>query len=307
MAKEPYSQLLALMAVARERNFTRAAAQLGMSQSMLSYTIREMEKRLDIRLLTRTTRSVALTEAGERLLDAVGPRLSDIEAQLLAVAELGDTPGGTLRITASDHAIDTLLWPKLAPLLHRYPRLHLEMHSDYALTDIVQGRYDFGVRTGDSLAKDICAVRIAADFRLVIVAAPAYLAERTLPRTPEELMNHDCINLRLPTLGNLYAWELTHGERELNVRVSGRLVFNGIYQVFNAAVSGHGLAYVPEDLAAPYLHSGRLLPVLPECWRTFPGFHLYYSSQREVSRAMGLVIEALRYDDGHAQSAHSSI
>lgn len=297
MARERYGELLALLAVARERNFTRAAAQLGMSQSMLSYTVREMEKRLGIRLLTRTTRSVSLTEAGERLLEAVGPRLAAIEAQLLAVAELGDSPGGTLRFTASDHAIDTLLWPKLAPLLQRYPRLHLEMHSDYAFTDIVQGRYDFGVRLGDGLAKDIHAVRIAPDFRLAIVAAPAYLAGRTTPQAPEDLMQHDCINLRLPTLGNLYAWELKHGARELSVRVSGRLVFNGIYQVLNAALAGHGLACVPEDLARPHLDSGQLLPVLPDWWRSFPGFHLYYSSQREVSRAMRLVIDALRLDD----------
>lgn len=294
MPKQRYSELLALQAVARERNFTRAAAQLGMSQSMLSYTIREMEKRLEIRLLTRTTRSVSLTEAGERLLDAVGPRLAAIEAELHAVSELGDTPGGTLRFTASDHAIDTLLWPKLAPLLQRYPRLQVEMHSDYAFTDIVQGRYDFGVRLGDGLAKDIQAVRIGPDFRLAIVAAPAYLADRPLPLAPEELMNHDCINLRLPTLGNLYAWELKCAEREMNVRVNGRLVFNGIYQVMNAALDGHGLAYVPEGMARPHLDSGRLVPVLEEWWREFPGFHLYYSNQREVSRAMRLVIDELR-------------
>ena len=296
MPRERYSELLALLAVARERNFTRAAAQLGMSQSMLSYTIREMEKRLGIRLLTRTTRSVSLTEAGERLLESVGPRLAAIEAELHAVIELGDSPGGTLRFTASDHAIDSLLWPKLAPLLQRYPRLHLEMHSDYAFTDIIQGRYDFGVRLGDGLAKGIQAVRIAPDLRLAIVAAPRYLAGRPQPLTPEELMNHDCINLRLPTLGNLYAWELKRGEREMNVRVNGRLVFNGIYQVLNAALDGHGLAYVPEDMARPHLDSGRLVPVLEDWWREFPGFHLYYSSQREVSRAMQLVIDELRFE-----------
>ena len=296
MAREPYGELLALQAVARERNFTRAAAQLGMSQSMLSYTIREMEKRLGIRLLTRTTRSVSLTEAGERLLESVGPRLAAIEAELHAVIELGDSPGGTLRFTASDHAIDSLLWPKLAPLLQRYPRLHLEMHSDYAFTDIIQGRYDFGVRLGDGLAKGIQAVRIAPDLRLAIVAAPRYLAGRPQPLTPEALMNHDCINLRLPTLGNLYAWELKRGEREMNVRVNGRLVFNGIYQVLNAALDGHGLAYVPEDMARPHLDSGRLVPVLEDWWREFPGFHLYYSSQREVSRAMQLVIDELRFE-----------
>jgi len=296
MAREPYGELLALQAVARERNFTRAAAQLGMSQSMLSYTIREMEKRLEIRLLTRSTRSVSLTEAGERLLEAVGPRLAAIESELEAVIELGDSPGGTLRFTASDHAIDSLLWPRLAPLLQRYPRLQVEMHSDYAFTDIVQGRYDFGVRLGDGLAKDIQAVRIGPDMRLAIVATPQYLAAHGVPLAPEELVNHDCINLRLPTLGNLYAWELKCGERELNVRVNGRLVFNGIYQIMTAVLDGHGLAYVPEDMARPHLDSGRLVAVLEDWWREFPGFHLYYSSQREVSRAMQLVIDELRFE-----------
>ncbi|WJM95143.1 LysR family transcriptional regulator [Pseudomonas defluvii] len=297
MAKEHYSQLLSLIAVARERSFTRAAAQLGISQSMLSYTIRAMETRLGVRLLTRTTRSVSVTEAGERLLKAVAPRLEHIEAQLRAVAELGDTPSGTLRFTASDHAIDTLLWPKLATLLHRYPRIQFEMHSDYALVDIVEGRYDFGVRLGDELTKDICAVRIGPDFRLAIIAAPSYLAEHPMPTRPEQLMAHACINLRLATHGNLYAWELKNGAHELNVRVEGRLTFNGIYQVLNAALDGHGLAYVPEDLARPHLASGRAAPVLEEWWRSFPGYHLYYAAQRETSRAMQVVIDALRLAD----------
>ncbi|OLF54307.1 LysR family transcriptional regulator [Pseudomonas chlororaphis] len=297
MAKEHYSQLLSLIAVARERSFTRAAAQLGISQSMLSYTIRDMEARLGVRLLTRTTRSVSVTEAGERLLQAVAPRFEQIETQLHAVAELGDMPSGTLRFTASDHAIDALLWPKLAPLLQRYPRLQLELNANYALVDIVQERYDFGVRLGDSLAKDICALPVAADFRLVMVAAPGYLAEHPAPQTPEQLMAHPCINLRLPTHGNLYAWELKNGAQEINVKVQGRLVFNGIYQVLNAALDGYGLAYVPEDLARPHLDAGRLLPVLEAWWRSFPGYHLYYSAQRETSRAMQVVIDALRLPD----------
>ncbi|WP_449432807.1 LysR family transcriptional regulator [Pseudomonas putida] len=294
MAKEPYSELLTLIAVARERSFTRAAAQLGMSQSMLSHTIRAMEARLGLRLLTRTTRSVALTEAGERLLAAVAPRLEAIEAQLHAVTELGNTASGTLRITASDHAIDSLLWPKLAPLLAQHPRLNLEMHSDYTLIDIVQGRFDFGVRLGDGLTRDTRAIPIGPAFGMAIIGTPAYFATHALPRTPDELMDHDCINLRLPTHGNLYAWELQRGEQTLNVRVAGRLIFNGIYQVLNAALAGQGLAYVPADLARPHLATGQAVPVLEHCWRSFPGYHLYYAAHREPSRAMQVVIEALR-------------
>lgn len=294
MAREHYSQLQALIVLARERSFTRAAAQLAMSQSMLSHTIRDLETRLGVRLLTRTTRSVSVTEAGERLIAEVAPRLELIEAQLHAVVELGDMPSGTVRITASDHAIDSLLWPKLQSLLARYPRLNLELHSDYAFSDIVQGRFDFGVRLGDSLGKDIRSVCISPDMRLAIIAAPAYFAERHMPETPEQLSQHACINLRLPTQGNLYAWELKHGEREISVRVEGRLVFNGIYQVLNAALDGHGLAYVPHDLAAAHLAAGRAVPVLETWWRSFPGYHLYYSAQRETSRAMQVVIETLR-------------
>ncbi|MDR0208938.1 MAG: LysR family transcriptional regulator [Pseudomonas putida] len=296
MAKEPYSQLLALVAVARERSFTRAAAQLGMSQSMLSHTIGTLEKQLGVRLLTRTTRSVSVTEAGERLLASVAPRLEAIEARLHAVVEFSDTVSGTLRISASDHTIDALLWPKLAPLLARHPRLHLELHSDYAFTDIVQGRFDFGVRLGDGLAKDICAVPIGPPFGMAIIATPSYISTHGQPQTPADLMDHECINLRLPTHGNLYAWELQQGEQQIDVRVPGRVVFNGIYQVLNAALDGHGLAYVPEDLARPHLACGRVMPVLESWWRRFPGFHLYYAAHRETSRAMQVVIEALRLE-----------
>ncbi|XFB06729.1 LysR family transcriptional regulator [Azotobacter salinestris] len=297
MPREHYSDLLALMAVAEERSFTRAAAQLGISQSMLSHTIRGLEARLGVRLLTRTTRSVSVTEAGERLLRVVAPRLKDIASELRHVAELSETPAGTLRITATEHAIDTLLWPKLAEILPAYPKLKVELSSDYALTDIVQGRYDFGVRLGDELSKDSSAVRIAPDLQFAIVGAPSYFASRTMPANSQDLANHECINLRLPTRGNLYAWELKKGQNELNVRVDGQLVFNGIYQIVNAALSGFGLAYVPEDLARLHLESGRLLPVMKSWWRTFPGYHLYYSNQRETSRAMQILIEALRYGE----------
>ncbi|WP_321922566.1 LysR family transcriptional regulator [Burkholderia sp. BCC1998] len=295
MSRENYSELLALIAVARERSFTRAAAQLGISQSMLSHTIRGMETRLGVRLLTRTTRSVSVTEAGERLLQVVEPRFNDIEAELKGIIEMRDVPAGTIRITAPEHAIDTLLWPRLAKILASYPQIKLELNADYALTDIVQSRYDFGVRLGDELSKDISAVRIGPDQRFAIVAAPSYFASQAMPTKPQDLVSHDCINLRLPTLGNLYAWELSKGQRKVNVRADGRLVFNGIYQVLNAALSGYGLAYIHEDLAQPHLAAGRLLPVLKPWWRTSPGYHIYYSTQREVSRAMQVLIDALRH------------
>lgn len=295
MAREHYSDLLALVAIARERSFTRAAAQLGVSQSMLSHTIRAMEARLGVRLLTRTTRSVSVTEAGERLLRVVMPRFENIESELRSIAEMGDALAGTVRLTATDHAIDTLLWPRLSPLLAEHPQIRVEIHSDYALTDIVAGRFDFGVRLGDGLSRDISAVRIAPDLRFAIVGAPAYLAGRPPVTGPQDLVRHDCINLRLPTHGNLYAWELENGSHHMNVRVNGRLVFNGIYQVLNAALSGHGLAYVPEDLARPHMENGSLIPVLPAWWAEFPGFHLYYSNQRETSKLMRFFIERLRY------------
>ncbi|GGK06430.1 LysR family transcriptional regulator [Pseudomonas matsuisoli] len=297
MPREHYSELLVFIAVARERSFTRAAAQLGMSQSMLSHTIRAMESRLGVRLLTRTTRSVSVTEAGERLLNVVAPRFADIASELRSVAEQGGAPSGTLRFTASDHAIDTLLWPKLAAVLAEHPQIKIEMHADNALADIIQGRYDFGVRLGDGLANDIASVRIGPDLRFMVVGAPSYLARHPAPDTLQDLAVHDCINLRLPTRGNLWSWELKNGERTTNVRVNGRLVFNGIYQTVNAAVSGHGLAYIPEDLARPYLESGKLVGVLEPWWQQFPGYHLYYASRRETSRVMQVVIDALRQDD----------
>lgn len=297
MPREHYSDLLALIAVARERSFTRAAASLGMSQSMLSHTIRGLETRLGVRLLTRTTRSVSVTEAGERLLAVVAPRYQDIEAELQHIVELSDMPAGTIRITATEHAIDSLLWPKLADILPAYPKLKVELSANNALTDIVQERFDFGVRLGDSLTRDITAVRIAPDMPFAIVGSPSYFATCVQPEKPQDLAGHACINLRLPTRGNLYAWELSKDGQSLNVRVDGQLVFNGIYQIVNAALAGFGLAYVPEDLARPHLESGALLAVMPEWWSTFPGLHLYYSNQREISRAMQVLIEALRYHD----------
>lgn len=294
MAREHYSELLALMAVAQERSFTRAAANLGMSQSMLSHTIRQMEARLGVRLLTRTTRSVSVTEAGERLLKVVAPRMKGIESELRSVAESGGAPSGTIRFTATDHAIDTLLWPKLAKILPAYPEIQVEVSVDYAFSDIVQGRHDFGVRLAEELGKDVAAVRMGPDVKFMIVGAPLYLAKHPEPIEPQDLLDHDCINLRLSTRGNLCTWQLKRGQREMDVEVGGKIVFNGFYQLVNAAVSGFGLAYVPADLAQPHLDAGRLLPVLKPWWRKFPGYHLFYARQRETSRAMQVLIEALR-------------
>jgi DNA-binding transcriptional LysR family regulator len=295
MPRDNYSDILAFLAVARERSFTRAAAQLGVSQSALSHTIRSLEARLGLRLLTRTTRSVSPTEAGERLMQNLGPRFEEIEAELAAINELRDKPAGTIRITATDYAANAILWPKLAKLLRRYPDLRIEIDIDYGLTDIVAQRYDIGVRLGDQVARDMIAVRIAPDMRMTIVGSPAYLRKRSAPRTPQDLTDHDCINLRLPTRGGLYAWELRKGKRELQVRVEGQLTFNGVYQMLDAVIAGFGLAYVPEDLAVPHIKANRLQPVLQDWCPTFPGLHVFYPNRRQSSGALALVIDTLRY------------
>jgi DNA-binding transcriptional LysR family regulator len=295
MARENYADLLAFLAVARERSFTRAAAQLGVSQSALSYTIRSLETKLGVRLLTRTTRSVAPTEAGQRLLQSLPTRFEEIESELAAVSELREKPSGSLRITATDYAIKTLLWPKLAKVLRKHPDIKLEMITDYGLTDIVAERYDVGVRLGDQVAKDMIAVRIGPDIRMAIVGAPAYLKGRTLPKTPHDLTTHNCINLRLPTHDALYAWELSKGRRELQVRVEGQLTFNGTYEMLDAALAGLGLAYLPADLAQPHVAAGRLRWVLEDWFPTFPGYHMFYASRRASSRALAVIVDALRY------------
>jgi DNA-binding transcriptional LysR family regulator len=295
MARDNLNDLQAFVTVAREKSFTRAAAQMGVSQPALSHTIRSLEARLGVRLLTRTTRSVATTEAGDRLLQTVAPRIEEIEAELDAVIELRDKPSGTVRITATDYAIQTVLLPRLSGLLNEYPEIKVELVTDYGLSDIVAERYDIGVRLGDQLARGMIAVRIAPDVRFAIVGAPAYLARRAAPKTPQELVDHDCIALRLPTRGGLYAWELKKGRRALQVRVEGQLIFNGVYPMVDAALAGHGLAYVPEDLVAPLVAAGRLQWVLEDWFPTFPGLHLYYPSRRQHSRALALVVDALRY------------
>jgi DNA-binding transcriptional LysR family regulator len=287
--------LLAFLAVARERSFTRAAAQLGVSQSTLSHTIRELEERLGVRLLTRTTRSVSPTEAGERLLRNIGPRFDEIEAELDALSDLREKPAGTIRITVGDHPYKTVLWPQLAKLLRHYPDIKLDIVIDNALTDIAAERFDAGVRLGEQVAKDMIAVRIGPDIRFAVVGAKPYFAGRQPPRTPQELTSHSCINLRLPTHGGLWAWDFERDGREMKVRVEGQIALNGIFQVLDAALDGFGLAYVPEDLAEPHLKSGRLMRVLDEWCPPWPGYHLYYPSRRHPSPAFALVVDALRY------------
>jgi len=295
MPRENFNDLLAFIAVARERSFTRAAAQMGVSQSALSHTIRALETRLGLRLLTRTTRSVAPTEAGERLLETVAPRFEEIEAELAAVTELRDMPTGTIRITATDYATKTILWPRLSKVLRRYPEIKVEIITDYGLSDIVADRYDIGVRNGDQVAKDMIAVRVGPDMRMAVVGTPAYLQKHAAPRKPQDLIAHNCINLRLPTHGGFYAWELRKGQREVQVRVEGQLAFNGTYQMLDAALSGYGLAYIPADIAQPHITAGRLVWVLEDWSPAFAGLHAYYASRRQPSRAMNVVINALRY------------
>ena len=289
------NDLLAFLAVGQERSFTKAAAKLGVSQSALSHTIRDLEERLGLRLLTRTTRSVSPTEAGERLLHTIGPRFEEIEVELAALSELREKPAGTIRITATDYAADTILWPKLTKFLRHHPDIKIEIIIDYGLTDIVAQRFDAGVRSGEQVAKDMIAVRIGPDMRIAVVGAPSYFKMRSEPKRPQELIGHNCINLRLPTYGGLYAWEFGKDGRELKVHVEGQLVFNATFQMLNAALAGFGLAYVPEDVAQPHLAKGRLKRVLEEWCPPYSGYHLYYPSRRQPTPAFSLLVDALRY------------
>jgi DNA-binding transcriptional LysR family regulator len=295
MPRDNLNELTAFLAVARERSFTRAAAQLGVSQSALSHTLRALEERLGVRLLTRTTRSVSPTEAGERLARSIGPRLDEIETELAALSALREKPAGTIRITAGEHSADTVLWPAIARLLPDYPDIRVEIIVDYGLTDIVAERYDAGVRLGEQVARDMIAVRIGPDMRMAVVGAPAYFAGRPKPRTPQDLTTHNCINLRLPTYGGLYAWEFEKAGRELKVRVEGQLVFNTAGLRMNAVLAGLGLAYLPEDQVRAPLADGRLVRVLADWCPPFPGYHLYYPSRRQATPAFSLLVDALRY------------
>jgi DNA-binding transcriptional LysR family regulator len=295
MRRENLNDLVAFLAVARERSFTRAAAQLGVSQSALSHTVRELEARLGVRLLTRTTRSVAPTAAGERLLRTVGPRFDEIEAELAGLTELREKPAGTIRITTHEHAANAVLWPTIVKFLPEYPDINVEIVIDYGLTDIVAERFDAGVRSGEQVAKDMIAVRIGPDMRMAIVGAPSYLATRPRPQTPQDLTAHSCINLRLPTYGGLYAWEFEKDGREVRVRVEGQTVFNSSALMLEAALAGFGLAYLPEDQVGAQLADGRLVRVLADWCPTYSGYHLYYPSRRQPTPAFALLVEALRY------------
>ena len=295
MQRGSFDDLRALVAVGRARSFTKAAAKLGVSQSALSQTVRQLEARLGVRLLTRTTRSVSLTEAGERVMRTVEPRFEEIAAALAAVGELREKPAGTIRITAGEHAIETILWPKLAKFLPRYPDIKVELVTDYGLTDIVAERYDAGVRWGEQVAKDMIGLRIGPDARFAVVGSKSYFAKNAPPQKPAELVSHKCINLRLPTLGNLYAWEFEKDGRELKVRVEGQLVFSGVWQMIEAARGGFGLAFVPADMVQADITKGRLKQVLEDWCPPWTGYHLYYPSRRQPSAAFALFIEALRY------------
>ncbi|HUC61913.1 MAG TPA: LysR family transcriptional regulator [Alphaproteobacteria bacterium] len=295
MPRPNVNDLLAFLAVAREQSFTRAAAKLGLSQSALSHRIRALEERLGLRLLARTTRRVAPTAVGERLLHTLGPRFDEIEAELAHLSELRDRPAGTVHITASEHAAATVLAPALARFVPRYPEIQVEVAVDYGLTDIVAQHFDAGVRSGELVAKDMVAVRIGPDIRSAIVGAPAYFVHHPAPRTPQDLAAHNCINLRLPTYGGLYAWEFEKGKRALRVHVEGQLVFNNFALRLDAALAGLGLAYMPEDQAQAHIAAGRLVRVLADWCPPYSGYHLYYPSRRQPTPAFALLVEALRY------------
>lgn len=295
MLKDNFNDLLSFMVVARERSFTRAAAQLGVSQSALSHAMRNLEARLEVRLLTRTTRSVAPTEAGERLLMRLSPHLLEIEQELTALRDTRDRPAGNIRLTAGEHAMSAILWPVLKPFMAQYPDIHVEVTVDNGLTNIVDGRFDAGVRLGEQVAKDMIAVRIAPDMRMAVVGSADYFERYGVPDTPEQLQHHRCINMRLPTRGGLYAWEFERDGRELRVRVDGQLTLNNLPQRIDAAESGLGLAYVPEDTVREALDQGRLLRVLEAWCPPFDGYHLYYPSRRQHTTAFSLLVEALRY------------
>lgn len=286
--------LQAFLAVARARSFTKAAAALGVSQSALSQTVRELERRLGLPLLKRTTRSVSTTEAGLRLLNSVGPYIDQIAAEIEALSALRDKPAGTIRINASEQVLVRVLWSKISSFAREYPDIRMEVDSENGLIDIVERGYDAGVRLGEQVARDMIATRIGPDWRMAIVGAPSYLANRSTPKHPEDLTGHNCINLRLITFGGLYAWEFEKGGRRLNVRVDGQLAFNSSFHVLKAALEGHGLACVPEEAASVHIAEGDLIQVLSDWMPTFQGYHLYYPS-RQHSPAFKLFVDAVRY------------
>jgi DNA-binding transcriptional LysR family regulator len=295
MARDSFDDLAGFLAVAEERSFTRAAAKLGTSPSALSHTVNRLEARVGVRLLTRTTRKVAPTEAGERMLRALEPALDAIAEAVASARELREKPSGTIRITTPEHAAHAILWPALEELLPNYPDVRIELVIEQSFTDIVAERFDAGVRLGESIAKDMVAVRIGPDLRMAVVGSPTYFAANPKPCTPQDLAQHKCINLRLPTAGGLYAWELQKGRRELHVRVDGQLALNNVPMILRASAAGFGLACVPDDHAAEMIADGRLVRVLEDWCPPFAGYHLYYPSRRQPSAAFSLLVDALRY------------
>nr|WP_314431577.1 LysR family transcriptional regulator [uncultured Brevundimonas sp.] len=295
MERTDFNQLTWFQAVAEERSFTKAAARLGVAQSTLSHAIKQLEARMGIRLLTRTTRNVATTVAGERLLQTIAPRMTEIEAEIAALTAFRDKPSGSIRLTLSDHALDTVVWPKLKPVLAAYPDISVELLLDNTFRNIVEEGYDAGVRLGESVEKDMIAVRIGPDWRLVAVASPDYLAANGRPRHPQDLVGHRCINTRQETSGGLYAWEFEKDGKELRVRVSGQLTFNNSYAMVDAAVSGFGIAYVPDSMVETAVASGALEVVLGDWSPPFEGYFLYYPSRRQNLLAFQIIVDALRH------------
>lgn len=295
MPQENFNDLLAFVTVAREGSFTRAAIKLGVSQSALSQTVRGLEERLGLRLLTRTTRRVSPTDAGERLLQTAGPRFDEIQSELSALSEMRDKPAGTIRITTGEHAAISVLAPALEKFIPENPDINVEITVDYGLTDIVAERYDAGVRLGEQLAKDMIAVKIGPDMRMAVVGSPAYFRQNLWPEVPEDLTNHNCIQIRMPTYGNILAWEFEKDGHELKVRVEGQLVFNNIAMRLDAVKRGFGLAYLPEDQVAGEIERGELVRVLEDWCAPFSGYHLYYPNRRHPSAAFAMVVDALRY------------
>ncbi|RUV30779.1 MAG: LysR family transcriptional regulator [Mesorhizobium sp.] len=294
MAKEDFKDLLWFLAVAEEKSFTRAAAKLGITQSTLSHTIKRLETRMGIRLLTRTTRSVATTEAGERLRQSLSPRIAEIETEIAALMEFRDKPAGTIRLTVSDHAFEIVVWPKLRPVLAAYPDIKLELSIDNGLRNIVEDGFDAGVRLGESVEKDMIAVRIGPDWRMVAVASPDYFAAHPAPQHPQELIAHNCMNMRQTRSGGLYAWEFEKDGQELRVRVDGQLTFNASYAMVDAALNGYGIAFLPEDLVKRHIASGKLVQVLDDWCLKFPGYYIYYPSRRQNLPAFKVIVDALR-------------
>lgn len=295
MLKDNFNDLFYLIVVAHERSFTRAAAKLGVSQSALSHAIRGLEERLQIRLLTRTTRSVAPTDAGEELINSIGPRFKEIEEELIALTDMRDRVAGNIRITLGEHALHSTVWPAIKPFLDAYPDVKVELTIDNTLTDIVSGRYDAGIRLGEQVARDMVAVRIGPDWRMVVIGSPGYFSRHGKPQTPHDLQHHNCINMRLPTLGGLYAWEFSKDGQPMRVRVEGQLTFNNLASRIEAATSGMGLALVPEDCVAHAITEGKLETALEAWCEPFPGYYLYYPSRKQHTAAFTLLIDALRY------------